>query len=70
MTYGEALEQGYTDAECSFRRGYISRKVDIYKQPVKEAGGRKKGRLYVEFPHYGSSGLYIRQYLNKPSGRP
>lgn len=69
MTYREALDKGYTDAEYSIRRGYVSRKVDIHNQPVKEAGGMKKGRLYVDLPSFTSTRYHIRQYLNKPSER-
>lgn len=69
MTYQEALNEGYVWAETSIRRGYVSRKIDIYSQPVKEAGGRKKGRLYVDFPSWRSTGYHTRQYLIKPFER-
>lgn len=69
MTYGEALELGYTYEESKLMYGYISRKIDIYKQPVLEDKGLNKGRLYVDLPSFTTNIYYIRQYLNKPSER-
>lgn len=65
MTYDEALKAGYRDGVQRYFRDYVSRKVDIGKQPVKTAGGRRKGQLYVELPCFLSSQYAIRQYLSK-----
>lgn len=65
MTYDEALKAGYKDGSRRYFRGYVSRKVDIGKQPVKTAGGNRKGDLYVELPCFHSSQYAIRQYLSK-----
>lgn len=63
MTYKEAIEQGYRDGDCMYTIGYISRKTDILKQPVKMAGGRRKGQLYVDIPAWQTTKYHIRQYL-------
>lgn len=65
MTYDEALRAGYRDGSQRYFRGYVSRKVDIGKQPVKTAGGNRKDGLYVELPCFHSSLYAIRQYLVK-----
>lgn len=67
MTYKQAFEAGYINGETALFRGYVSRKINPEEQPVKTAGGRKKGRLYVELPFPGSSQYSIRQYLIRSS---
>ena len=65
MTYDEALKAGYRTVVQRYFRGYVSRKVDIGKQPVKTAKGNRKGQPYVELPCFHSSQYAIRQYLSK-----
>lgn len=69
MTYFEAIENGYTNGEQAYHRGYISRRIDQSSQPVKIAGGSRKGQLYVELPCWQSSQYIIRQYLIPVCGR-
>lgn len=65
MTLKEAISDGYTLADQAYFRGYVSRKVEADNQPVKVAGGRRKGDLYVELPCFHSSTYSIRQYLRR-----
>ncbi len=66
MTYKEALENGYKDAGFTYQRGYISRrKFDLATAECHEAGGRRKGQLYVLCPCYNSSKYCLRMYLAK-----
>jgi hypothetical protein len=65
MTYKEALEQGYTDGETKWFRGYVSRRINPDDQPVKTARG---GHKYVELPSWRSTQYSIRQYLVAPTG--
>ena len=65
MTFKEAIENGYTLADSTFFKGYVSRKIDISKQLVKTASGKRKGQLFVELPNWKSSYYSIRQYLIK-----
>lgn len=70
MTYGEALDMGYRMGDIKYQRGYVSRRVDVLEQPVKEAGGSRKGELYVLIPNRYSTNYCYRQYLvpRKKSG--
>lgn len=65
MTYREAIENGYTDADTKYQRGYVSRKANTMEQPVQTAGGSRKGQLYVLLPCFTSTQYCIRQYLQK-----
>lgn len=65
MTYREALQNGYRDAERTYQRGYVSRKCNPDEQIVQEAGGSKKGKLYVLLPNRASTRYCFRQYLRK-----
>lgn len=65
MTYAEAKKNGYIAADCTYFRGYISRKINADDQLVKVAGGSRKGQLYVELPCWHSTNYAIRQYLTK-----
>lgn len=64
-TLSDALKNGYTLADCTFQRGYISRKADASLQPVHVAGGSRKGQLYVLLPCWQSTTYCYRQYLKK-----
>lgn len=66
MTYGEALEKGYTELFTAWTRGYVSRKADRASLPVKEAGGVRRGLYYVELPSWQSTTYCIRLYLKAP----
>lgn len=65
MTYGEAKKAGYIDADTTYQRGYVSRKVDIDSQVVHAAGGKRKNDLYVLLPCFNSSQYCMRQYIAK-----
>lgn len=65
MTYMDAIKAGYKDGDTTCQRGYISRRADPDAQPVRVAGGSRKGQLYVLLPCYCSTQYYIRQYLYK-----
>lgn len=67
MTLRQALDKGYTMGDTAYFRGYVSRKINPDCQPVKTAGGRRAGELYVELPCWQSSQYAIRQYLRKPT---
>lgn len=64
-TYEEALKDGYTQNDLKYQRGYVSRKVDIRKQPVLIAGGSRKGQLYILLPNFDSTQYCFRAYLKK-----
>jgi hypothetical protein len=66
MTLKQALAKGYTYADQSWRRGYVSRKMDVMEQEVWEAGGWRKGQLYVVVPSWKSCTYSVRQYLKSP----
>lgn len=65
MTYWEALNSGYRVSCIKWQRKYVSRKVDIMDQPVKFAGGSRKGQPYIELPSWQSTQYSLRAYLEK-----
>lgn len=65
MTYKEALEQGYENADWKWERRYISRCCDPGEQPVWTAGGTRHGEKYVLLPSWRSTQYCVRQYLKK-----
>lgn len=65
-TLKDAYDDGYRITETKHVRGYLSRKVCEMDQPVKVAGGIRKGQLYVELPCYTSATYHYRCYLTKP----
>ena len=65
MTYADAIKAGYKDGGTKYQRGYISRRVDTMAQPVRVAGGNRKGQLYVLLPSYDSTRYCVRRYLYK-----
>lgn len=66
MTYKEAKENGYKDGDRVLQKGYVSRKAIIDYLPVDEAGGSRRGQLYVLLPNWKSSRYCYRQYLVAP----
>lgn len=62
-TLSDALDQGYRIADQMYQRGYISRKINMYDQPVKVAGGSRRGQLYIEAPCSTSTQYSCRIYL-------
>lgn len=64
-TFKDAYDDGYRITETKHVRGYLSRKINEYEQPVKIAGGIRKDQLYVELPAYTSSTYHYRCYLTK-----
>ncbi len=64
MTYIEAIANGYTNGRVTYSRGYISRKIDKYEQPVKQSPKTKE--YYVEWPAYNTTNYHLRQYLVNP----
>lgn len=65
MTYAEAIASGYVEADRKYTRSYVSRKIRIEDQPVKLAGGNRKGQLYVLAPCFTSSQYCYRVYLTR-----
>lgn len=66
MPYKQALEQGYKNGRIAIHKGYTSKKINVYEQPVLVAGGYCAGELYIEInnplsTNYGT----LRQYLRK-----
>ena len=55
----EAIDIGYEVGDRKYSRGYISRKINTLNQPIKIAGGTRKGELYYEIPSYNST-TYIK----------
>lgn len=65
MTYKEAKANGYKVIDVAWTRKYISRKTNVDEQPVLEAGGKRKGMLFVEVPCWKSTQYSKRLYLAK-----
>ena len=63
MTYLQALQSGYRNADQQYQRGYVSRKVDVDTQWVYTAGGSRKGDKYVLLPAWNTTQFCIRQYI-------
>lgn len=65
MTLREAVTQhGYIYGDCTYSRGYVSRKIDNYGElDCHIAGGSRHGQLYVNIPCWHSTRYHIRQYL-------
>lgn len=63
MTYADAIKAGYREADIKYQRGYIRRRADPDAQPVRVAGGSRKGQLYVLLPCFTSTQYCFRQYL-------
>ena len=66
LNYRQALNNGWSCGDMTKTRKYVSRKIDPYNQPVKIAGGYRKGQYYVELPYWSSSRYSIRLYLIAP----
>lgn len=67
MTLREALGKGYNENyDLKFQAGYVSRRVDVMDQVVHEAGGSRKGDLYVLLPCDVSTRFCYRMYLTAP----
>lgn len=62
MTYREALDMGYKPVRTALERGYVSRKVDIMKQPVLES---KRCGKYIKAPLFDTSKYLARIYISK-----
>ena len=65
MTYADALAAGYKESDITWERNYVSRRCNPMEQPVKIAGGNRKGQLYVSLPAWKSSYYCYRQYLKR-----
>lgn len=64
QTYAEALEMGYKVVSESHCPGYIPRNLPEEEYPVRIAGGRRHGELYIEFPDIGKAPTcVIRKYI-------
>lgn len=64
-TLADAIKAGYSIADSKYQRGYVSRKVDQFEQPLQVAGGSRKGQLYVLLPAYNTTNYCRRVYLVK-----
>ena len=65
-TYREAVALGYKYVFSSWTMGYVSREVNLFEQPVHQAGGMRKGLVYVLGPSWASSRYSHRHYLRPP----
>lgn len=63
LSYKEALEQGYTNAEQKLEQGYMSRKSNPDNHVVQISA---RGRFFVSLANPKSTRYCIRQYLNAP----
>ena len=68
MTFQEALASGWTLSGSAWARGYVSRKIDVMKQPLHMAGSTRLGQFYVDLPAEKSTRYHVRQYLTPPAG--
>ncbi len=66
-THGDALDMGYTVYDITWCRGYVSRTTDMARQPVRIAGGSRKGELYVYAPSQQSTAYCLRWYIRRQS---
>lgn len=62
MTVTEAKAEGWKEYRTAWTRGYISRKTDIDRQPVKISG---TGEMYYLAPSFKSTQYCYRVYLKK-----
>lgn len=66
MTYCEALIAGWKPADTKWTVGYVSRKSFCLDEAVcHEAGGTRKGQLYILAPSWDSTQFCYRHYLTK-----
>ena len=65
-TYREAIALGYKYVFSSWAMGYVSRKTKLPSQQVHQAGGMRKGLVYVLGPSWKSSRYSYRHYLRPP----
>ena len=65
MTARELIMQGYIVSEFRLQRGYVSRKTTLDTAHVHTAQGRRKGQLYVLWPHESSTQYCYRIYFTK-----
>lgn len=64
-TLSDAINAGYTLADTTYQRGYVSVRQPSSFAPVHIAGGNRRGQLYVLL-HNPSSTMYCyRQYLRR-----
>lgn len=66
LTLSQALATGYKKMDHAYFFGYVSRKVDTGAQPVKVAGGTRRGLFFVELPCWQSTAYSLRLYLARP----
>lgn len=66
MTYKEAIANGWKDADDAYTLGYVSR-VNFCADEAEchEAGGTRKGYLYILEPCRHSTRFCWRHYLKK-----
>ena len=67
-TLDEIKASGYIFGESSFSRGYVRRDSKAEKNGtrvyrIQQAGGRRKGQIYIDLPFNTSTQYHIRQYL-------
>lgn len=62
-TYTDAINAGYTPADTTLQRGYVSVKQATSSAPIHIAGGNRRGQLYVLTHNPSSTQYCYRQYL-------
>jgi hypothetical protein len=69
MTVEEALANGWTLADTTWQRGYVSRRVDVRKQVLQRVPnvGKRARQYYFDVPSFTSTYYCRRQYINPPT---
>ena len=66
MTLREALAEGWREADTVLQQGYVSRKpMDDLDREVHEAGGTRRGLVYILLPNKDSTRYCYRRYYIK-----
>lgn len=64
-TLSEAIDAGYTLADTTLQRGYVSIRQSAQDAPIHTAGGNRCGQLYVLLHNPNSTMYCYRQYLRQ-----
>ena len=66
-TWGEAKKLGWQVTDVASAFGYISRKIDVEEQPLKQSlKGPHKGQWYYDSPSFNSNKYHDRVYVAPP----
>lgn len=67
-TLDEIKAAGFIFGEARIARGYTKRDskgeaAGTRRYRIQQAGGRRKGQIFIDMPSYGGTQYHIRQYL-------